>query len=96
MINFVMRMRQPCASRETKMTSAVARGVFIVAAKRTPFGAFGGALKALSATDLSVVASRAALAEGKVDPEVVDSVIVGNVVQVKQLPMSIRTIVYGE
>ena len=57
-------------------------GVFIVAAKRTPFGTFGGALKGLSATDLSAVASRAALAEGKVDPEKVDSVIIGNVAQV--------------
>ena len=73
------------------MTTAAGRGVFIVAAKRTPFGTFGGALKALSATDLSVAASRAALAEGKVDPEVVDSVIVGNVVQVKQRLMCILT-----
>ena len=64
------------------MASAV-RGVFIVAAKRTPFGAFGGALKGHSATELSAVAARAALAEGKVSPEIVDSVIVGNVIQVR-------------
>jgi acetyl-CoA acyltransferase 2 len=37
-------------------------GVFIVAAKRTPFGAFGGKLASQSATQLGVVASRAALA----------------------------------
>ena len=62
--------------------SAAARGVFIVAAKRTPFGTFGGALKDFSATELSAIASRAALAECKVEPEVVDSVIIGNVAQV--------------
>jgi len=56
-------------------------GVFIVAAKRTPFGAFGGALKALSATDLGVVSSKAALAQGNVDPATVDAVYFGNVIQ---------------
>ena len=59
------------------------RAVFIVAAKRTPFGTFGGALKAVSATDLIAVAARAALEAGKVPPEAVDSVIVGNVIQVR-------------
>ena len=62
---------------------AATRAVFIVAAKRTPFGTFGGALKALSATELGVIASRAALAAGNVDPTSVDSVIVGNVIQVR-------------
>lgn len=57
-------------------------GVFIVAAKRTPFGAYGGLLKDFSATDLTEIAARAALAAGKVPPETVDSVIVGNVMQV--------------
>jgi acetyl-CoA acyltransferase 2 len=61
--------------------SAAARGVFIVAAKRTPFGTFGGALKDFSATELSAIASRAALAECGAEPEVVDSVIIGNVAQ---------------
>ena len=55
--------------------------VFIVAAKRTPFGAFGGALKGLSATDLAVKATAAALAAGNVKPESVGSVCVGNVQQ---------------
>lgn len=57
------------------------KGVFIVAAKRTPFGAFGGSLKTLSATDLGVVSTKAALAAGKVNPETVDSVFFGNVIQ---------------
>lgn len=51
-----------------------------VAAKRTPFGAFGGALKDLSATDLAVHAAQAALQMG-VDPADIDQVIMGNVLQ---------------
>ena len=39
----------------------LSRAIYIVAAKRTPFGTFGGALKDLSATDLAVVAAKAAL-----------------------------------
>ena len=57
-------------------------GVFIVAAKRTPFGAYGGLLKDFSTIDLTEHAARAALAAGKVSPEIVDSVVVGNVMQV--------------
>ncbi|KAJ6662951.1 hypothetical protein lerEdw1_010772, partial [Lerista edwardsae] len=56
-------------------------GVFIVSAKRTPFGAYGGLLKDLTATDLTEVAARSALAAGKVSPEIIDSVVVGNVMQ---------------
>ncbi|KAF9277878.1 3-ketoacyl-CoA thiolase, mitochondrial [Mortierella alpina] len=52
--------------------------VFIVAAKRTPFGAFGGKLKDYTAAELGAFASKAALADvGKQVP--IDSVIVGNV-----------------
>lgn len=56
------------------------RQVFIVAAKRTPFGTFGGKLKDLSATELAAIASQAALKEL---PEGVpiDAVVVGNVLQ---------------
>jgi acetyl-CoA acyltransferase 2 len=56
-------------------------GIFLVAAKRTPFGAFGGSLKALSATDLGVHATQAALQDGNVDPSLVDSIFFGNVIQ---------------
>ena len=65
-----------------KMAAAAGRGVFIVSAKRTPFGAFGGKLKNLSATELSAVAASAALESGGVRPELVDSVVIGNVAQV--------------
>ena len=32
--------------------------IFIVAAKRTPFGSFGGSLKALTSTDLCVESTK--------------------------------------
>lgn len=57
----------------------LSRAIYIVAAKRTPFGTFGGSLKDLTATDLAVIASKAALAAGNVSPEIVDAVCVGNV-----------------
>jgi len=55
--------------------------IFVVAAKRTPFGSFGGSLKKLSATDLATIATKAALTAGKIDPSIVDGVYVGNVIQ---------------
>ncbi len=59
-----------------------ARGdIVFLAAKRTPFGAFGGALKNHSATDLGVIASRAALIQSGVEPGDVDQVVFGNVAQ---------------
>ncbi len=57
------------------------KDVVILAAKRTPFGTFGGALKDLSATDLGVHASRAALAQAGVPPEDFGHVVFGNVAQ---------------
>lgn len=57
--------------------------VFIVAAKRTAFGTFGGKFVKTSPTDLMIHASKAALEAGKVNPEVVNSVVIGNVIQVK-------------
>lgn len=58
--------------------------VYIVAAKRTPIGAFGGALKNTSAGELAAVAIKGALAQAKVDVEHIDEVIVGNVVSAGQ------------
>jgi len=55
------------------------KGVFIVAAKRTPFGTYGGKLMNYSAIDLQEIAFKAALSAGKVNPEWINSVIVGNV-----------------
>ncbi|MBS2002308.1 MAG: acetyl-CoA C-acetyltransferase [Candidatus Obscuribacterales bacterium] len=53
----------------------------IVNGARTAFGAFGGGLAGLSATDLAVAASKEAISRSGVDPEAVDQVIMGNVLQ---------------
>ncbi|KAL3758299.1 hypothetical protein ACHAWU_004264 [Discostella pseudostelligera] len=55
--------------------------VFIVAAKRTPFGAFGGSLKSFTATELGVIATKSAIASAKLDPSTIDAVYFGNVIQ---------------
>jgi len=55
--------------------------IFIVAAKRTPFGSFGGTLKKRTATDLATIATQSAFVAGKIDPSIVDGVYVGNVIQ---------------
>ncbi len=55
--------------------------IWIVAAKRTPFGAMSGALKDLSATELAVHASKAALSASGLEAKEIDQVIVGNVQQ---------------
>lgn len=61
--------------------SILKKGIFVVAAKRTPFGAYGGKLKDFSCTTLAEIAARSALESGKVSPSLVDHVIFGNVVQ---------------
>jgi acetyl-CoA C-acetyltransferase/acetyl-CoA acyltransferase 2 len=63
------------------MNRAGQKDVVILAAKRTPFGTFGGALKDLSATDLGVHAAKAALGQAGVPAEDFGHVVVGNVCQ---------------
>nr|WP_319553093.1 acetyl-CoA C-acetyltransferase [uncultured Vibrio sp.] len=58
--------------------------VYIVAAKRTPIGAFGGSLKNTSAGNLAAVAIKGALEAAKLGSDKVDEVIVGNVVSAGQ------------
>jgi acetyl-CoA acyltransferase 2 len=55
--------------------------VYIVAAKRTAFGKFGGTLKNFTAPALGAVAAKGALDSIKLQPELVDSVVWGNVQQ---------------
>ncbi|MEC9466342.1 MAG: acetyl-CoA C-acyltransferase [Myxococcota bacterium] len=57
------------------------KDVYVLSAKRTAFGAFGGSLKKHTATDLAVDAAKAAIAESGVDAAKVDHVIFGNVLQ---------------
>ncbi|CAH0382371.1 unnamed protein product [Bemisia tabaci] len=59
--------------------SIVTKGIFIVGAKRTPFGTFGGSFTKTTSLELQEVAAKAALAAANVNPENVDSVVVGNV-----------------
>jgi acetyl-CoA acyltransferase 2 len=55
--------------------------IVVLSAARTPFGKFCGALKDLTATELGVVAARAAMARAGVSPEEIDHVVFGNVLQ---------------
>src|SRR6187399_2933683 len=55
--------------------------VVIVAAVRTPVGAFGGALKDFSATKLGAIAIRGALEKAGIRPEQVQEVLMGCVLQ---------------
>lgn len=64
--------------------SSLLRGVFVVGAKRSAFGAFGGRLKDTGSVELAEISIRAALTQAKVRPDQVDSVTVGNVIQISQ------------
>lgn len=64
--------------------SVAVKGIFIVGAKRTPFGTFGGVFRNTSATELQTIAFSAALKEAGVASEQVDSVVVGQVMSASQ------------
>ena len=53
-----------------------------MAAKRTPFGTYGGKFVQKSAAELQEVATKAAMTAGGIKPEMVDSVVFGNVLAV--------------
>ena len=55
--------------------------IVIVAAKRIAVGAHGGSLKDFTPTDLGVFAARAALEQSGLDPQQIDHLIFGNVLQ---------------
>jgi acetyl-CoA acyltransferase 2 len=63
------------------MKSATSTDLVFLAAKRTPFGTFGGSLKDLTATDLGVHAAKAAIAQAGVPTEHYGHVVFGNVAQ---------------
>lgn len=60
---------------------SLAKQLVFVAAKRTPFGAFGKSLSKLTATDLAVHASQAAINQSGLSVNEIDHVFFGNVVQ---------------
>ena len=53
--------------------------IFIVSAKRTPIGKFMGSLSTFSAAEMGTKVIKAILDETKIDPAIIDTVIVGNV-----------------
>ncbi len=55
--------------------------IVIVSGKRTPFGAFGGSLKDVSATQLGVYSAKATLEQVGLSADHIDHVVFGNVVQ---------------
>jgi acetyl-CoA C-acetyltransferase len=55
--------------------------VVIVSAKRTPIGSFQGSLKSLTAPELGVIATKAALSDAQIQPQTVEEVYFGNVIQ---------------
>lgn len=59
-------------------------GIFILSAKRTPFGSFGGSLRHISPTDLGEVAVRAAINASNVPFENIDTLVLGNVLHVSR------------
>mmetsp|Transcript_26452 Transcript_26452/g.32005 ORF Transcript_26452/g.32005 Transcript_26452/m.32005 type:complete len:398 (-) Transcript_26452:165-1358(-) len=54
---------------------------FIISAKRTPFGSFGGSLKNLSPTELGAIATKAALSAISLPPDLISGIYFGNVLQ---------------
>ena len=59
----------------------MSKEVYIVAAARTPIGAFLGGLSSIPATQLGSVAIKGALEKGNVKAELIDEVFMGNVLQ---------------
>lgn len=54
-------------------------GIYIVAARRTAYGTFGGSFKNITATQLQVAAAQQALKDANLSPEKVESVVIGHV-----------------
>ena len=55
--------------------------IVFISGQRTAFGAFGGSLKDISATDLAVISAKATLQQAGLSPEKIEHVVIGNVVQ---------------
>ncbi len=55
--------------------------IYLLTGKRTAFGSFGGSLKDISATDLTVAAAKSTMQASNINPDQIDHVIIGNVIQ---------------
>jgi len=73
------------------------REVYIVAATRTPIGAFGGALSSFSATQLGAIVIKEAVKRAGIKPEQVQEVFMGNVLSANlgQAPVTQASIYAG-
>ena len=66
----------------TQVNSMVFKqGIYLVAARRTPFGTYGGTLKNHTAIQLLEHTNRAVLKQAKLPADAIDSTIIGNVAQ---------------
>jgi len=75
------RLRAISTTLTRAMSSNGPHEVVIVAASRTPVGSLNGTLKTLNATQLGIVALKHAFETSGVNPEVVEEIYMGNVVQ---------------
>ncbi|HKK92271.1 MAG TPA: acetyl-CoA C-acyltransferase, partial [Longimicrobiales bacterium] len=62
-------------------TQSQTKDIVFLSGRRTGFGAFGGSLKGLSATDLGVESAKAAIDAAGIDAEAIDHVVYGNALQ---------------
>ena len=58
--------------------------IVFLSGARTAFGAYGGALKDHTATELATIAAKGALVRSGISPEDIDHVVIGNVIQTSQ------------
>lgn len=77
----VVHLRFALSLQLNYLTIMTKREVYIVSAVRTPIGSFGGALKDLSATKLGAIAINGAVEKAGIQPEVVDELLMGCVIQ---------------
>jgi acetyl-CoA C-acetyltransferase len=68
------------------------QAVYILSAVRTPIGKFGGSLASLTASDIGVVAAKAAIERAGIQPEQVEEAIFGNARQAGGGPNPARQI----
>lgn len=60
------------------------KNVVIISGVRLPVGSFGGSLKTVSAIDMGAMVVKEAVARAKIDPAVVDEVIIGQVGEIAE------------
>ncbi len=63
------------------MKNFFSKKIFFLSAQRTPFGTFGGSLKNISAIDLGISASKAAITNAGISPDKINNIIFGNTMQ---------------